>query len=673
MREKKRKKPSAPRGYPKLERVLHGCINIALTQPDPIFRTCDARLHDPSKREESALLQVFTNHTLAAHWLFRDVGQRKPRQMFTSFKRGRSTKFHTPGIKVYLEQRYKTIIQRRYTLNANVLTGLFGQVAQNVSAWLQNMTDAEKKGKLKLYYESCEHIVGYGRNDGKRLGDLGRRTIYGYAFLTPTKAQCQEALQHLNVLLNRLPEEKDRQEQAENYCMKSGSRRGDKLGGMRLETLKRLKFEVERDLNRMDTIEALRKAAQTYLRYTPDSFPYVGHDGLTRERYNQLFDEHLEALEEFGALPDPHDEASILRNLTEDERDLFYDLQCRYWKVVSQPKYFPLSFSRADGVVQKRDIGLLYDPDKKRYLLLVYVLHGDSRRKRPLIVRGRPYDVNNPDVVLTSSRQPSTAMLFELEMGAWQRDMLDAARQHTDQWKSEGKTSGSIRSGRLHAHYDKRRKQWWFEVQLAVGFKPEYMLQPQHVIGVHINPRDGTYVTIMRLDGTLRDHFRLDEARIAHLLYNRNPEEQAQIDPEKRTAAERNHRTADALVALCEQYQAQLGMENIGYRGNSGPNQMKPQEDSSRTIFWILAYKLPLAHLPKPVDVDDVSPRRDCGYCGRRHDTPQTEQEVFTCPRCYHSEHRAANTAREVARRVLWNITRRKPPKHAPKPSQQAA
>jgi hypothetical protein len=232
------------------------------------------------------------------------------------------------------------------------------------------------------------HNQGYGRNDGKRLGDLGRRTIYGYAFLTPTKAQCEEALQHLNVLLNKLPEEQDRQEQAENYCMKSGSRRGDQLGGMRLETLKRLKFEVERDLNRMDSIEALRKAAQTYLRYTPDSFPYVGHDGLTTARHRQLVDEHLEALEEFGALPDSNDEASILHNLTEDERDLFFDLQRRYWKVVNQPKYFPLSFSRADGVVQKRDIGLLYDPDTRRYLLLVYVLHPDSRHKRPLSVRG---------------------------------------------------------------------------------------------------------------------------------------------------------------------------------------------------------------------------------------------------------------------------------------------
>jgi len=267
-------------------------------------------------------------------------------------------------------------------------------------------------------------------------------------------------------------------------------------------------------------------------------------------------------------------------------------------------------------------------------------------------------------------------MLFELEMGTWQRALLDAARQHADQWKSEGKTSGSIRSGRLHAHDDKRREKWWFEVQLAVGFKPEYMLQPQHVLGVHVKPRDGMYVTILGLDGTLRDHFPLDESRIAHLLYNRNPEEQAQIDPEKRTADERNHRTADALVALCEQYQAQMGMENIAYKHTIGPNQndqIKSQEDNSRTIFGMLNYKLPLAHLPKPVDIDQVSPRRDCGYCGKRHDTPQTEQEVFTCPRCHHSEHRAANTAREVARRVLWNITRRKPPKHAPKPSQQAA
>jgi hypothetical protein len=577
------------------------------------------------------------------------------------------------GIKKVLEDFYKAVIERRYTLNPGVLGGLLQGVAENVTGWLQRMAHAEKKGKLKLYYESCEHIVDYGRNTGARLGDLGRRTIYGYAFLTPTKAQCEEALKHLNVLINKQPEEKDLREQAASYRMTLGSRRGDQLGGMRPETLKRLKFEVERDLNRMDTIEALRKAAQTYLRYTPDSFPYVGHDGLTKKRHQQLRDEHLKALEEFGALPDPNDEESILLNLTEDEHKLFYDLQRRYWKVVNQPKYFPIHFLRADAVVRGRDMGLLYDPDTKRYLLLVYLLHNDSQHKRPLIVRGSPYDVNNPDVVLCSSKKPVTAMLFELEMGQWQRDMLDAARRHTDQWKSEGKTSGSIRSGQLHAHYDERREKWWFEVQLAVGFKPEYVLEPQHVVGVHVDPREGMYVTILGLDGTLCDHFRLDEARIAHLLCNRKPDEQAQIEPQKRTANERNHRTAGALVAICEQYQAQLGMENIGYRGNSAPNQVKPQEDNSRTIFRMLAYKLPLAHLPKPVDVGDVSPRRDCGYCGRRHDTPQTEQQTFACSACNHSEHRDTNTAREVARRVLWTITRRKPPKHTSKPSKKAA
>jgi hypothetical protein len=60
------------------------------------------------------------------------------------------------------------------------------------------MTDAEKKGNLQQFSETSDHIVGYGRNAGKRLGDLGRRTIYGYAFLTPTKAQCEEALEHLS-------------------------------------------------------------------------------------------------------------------------------------------------------------------------------------------------------------------------------------------------------------------------------------------------------------------------------------------------------------------------------------------------------------------------------------------------------------------------------------------
>ncbi|MFP4437332.1 MAG: hypothetical protein ACLFVO_08800 [Chloroflexaceae bacterium] len=112
MRKKKRAKSPAPRGYPNQEQVQHGGSMIAMMSPDPVYLTCDARLHNPSKREATAIVQVFKNHTLAAHWLFRDVGERKPRQRFLPFKRGRSTKFYTPGIKRVLEDGYKTVIQR---------------------------------------------------------------------------------------------------------------------------------------------------------------------------------------------------------------------------------------------------------------------------------------------------------------------------------------------------------------------------------------------------------------------------------------------------------------------------------------------------------------------------------------------------------------------------------
>ena len=101
--------------------------------------------------------------------------------------------------------------------------------------------------------------------------------------------------------------------------------------------------------------------------------------------------------------------------------------------------------------------------------------------------------------------------------------------------------------------------------------------------------------------------------------------------------------------------------ENISYRRNQpGPNQATIREDSSRAVVELLRYKLALANLPDVYDVKGVAPKRDCGRCGARHVEGQNQTAMFTCVTCGHSEERHLNTAREVARRVLWLLAQKK-------------
>ncbi len=85
-----------------------------------------------------------------------------------------------------------------------------------------------------------------------------------------------------------------------------------------------------------------------------------------------------------------------------------------------------------------------------------------------------------------------------------------------------------------------------------VGFKPTHIRQLEHVVGVHVGPFEGMFASVLVLDGTELCQVHLDKYTIAAtLLGNQNLAQQAQVKPQQRTAKERQHRLADALVTIC--------------------------------------------------------------------------------------------------------------------------
>jgi hypothetical protein len=656
------KKPERPLGYPSLDEVSRGCVSIAQTQPVPVYLTCTAQLHNPSQRKMAALLQVLKINTLAGMWMLRDIEQHKPEQRFALYRKQKSTRYLTDGIDGAIDKAYRSRLRPRYTLNTYIFNGLCTTVASMTSSYLQKMAEAREKGLLQQYEQSGAYVVKIGKHKGQALRTLGRRTLFGYAFLTPKREQCEEALRHMTLLLSGESDDGD-WKQAAKYRMSFGRRRNRELGSMRTDTLRRLKLLVERELDRAEEMDELRKAAQACLRFTPPGFPRIRSDGLSPERQRDLHWEYIEALEDFAEFPDTGGEELLFRNLTEDERQLFRELQRRAYAATNQPNYVPLRWNRADGCVRHRECALVYDPVRRQYLFLAYLLADTSRHKRTLAVHSDLYDVNNPTVALTKGRRPSAAMLFELEFDIHQQQILDQARQEAMRWKDTPETSsGCVRSATLQAHYSEDRRAWWFDVRLSLGFKPTHVERAEHVVGVHVDPLKGVFVSVLGLDGAEITQFHLDEHTIATLLENRDTAQQARLKPQQRTAKERQHRIADALVAICRHYQAQLGVENISYRrSDPGFDQLAVREGSFRTIVALLRYKLALANLPDVFDIKGIAPRRDCGKCGTRHAAGKKQNSMFICAVCGHCEDRHANTAREVARRVLWMLAHKNP------------
>jgi hypothetical protein len=119
-------------------------------------------------------------------------------------------------------------------------------------------------------------------------------------------------------------------------------------------------------------------------------------DGLSLARKRELHEAHLEVLDSFGALPALDDEEGLQRNLTAQERKLFWQLQQRAYADTEAATYVPLRWQRADGCVRQRECAMVYDPKRRRYLFLAYILPEDSRHRHVLKVNNTLIDVDNP-------------------------------------------------------------------------------------------------------------------------------------------------------------------------------------------------------------------------------------------------------------------------------------
>ncbi len=244
-------------------------------------------------------------------WMLRDIEQHKPEQRFAPYRKQKSTRYLTDGIDGAIDKAYRSRLRSRYTLNTYIFSGLCTTVASMTSSYLQKIAEAREKGLIHQYEQSGAYVVPLWKHKGQALGTLGRKTVFGYAFRTPKREQCEEALRHITLLLSK----KATTASGSRPCginMSFGPRPNRELESMRHDSLRRLKLLVQRDLDRAEEIDELRKAAQARLRFTPPRFPRIRRsDGLSPERQRDLQHEYIEALEDYAGLPDIGDEELV--------------------------------------------------------------------------------------------------------------------------------------------------------------------------------------------------------------------------------------------------------------------------------------------------------------------------------------------------------------------------
>ena len=672
-------------GYPAYDLVLQGIAQQVLKNSEEVvYQACQARLHNLSRRRTQALLQTFRNLTLAANWVLNEVEKRHTYRYFPQCRKKYSTHYDTQKIARTLAASYKRRVDSKFTLSSSITSGLWHYLARMLSSWLQQVAEGRKKGYYVRYHNAASHVIKLGRHTGKTIGEVGRNQVKGYLAL-PTRGQCEQALYYINILLNEFPEDEVLQKEAKDYKLPITEYEGVELGKRQLVTLKKIKMLVERDLERMEYIDELKATTTIFLSWSPPGFPTIKRDGISTSRQQALAIEHVQALEAYGA--------DVEFPLAETEHHRFRRLQQAAYADTAPPFYIPILWPRADAILRHREMGIGYDSENNRYELLAYFLAEESRYKTKLklpriaIDDGTQHepastdkysirtivDTNNPSIILKETKRSIQAMRFSLDYGYHHGKLLDRARQESAEWKQQfiarrakrntekwgtktDSTAGCVRSGSLHAYFNKHTHQWWFQLYVSVGTRSTHVKSPDHVIGVHVDQKHGLTATVLTLRGKWIASYHLNETTIAQILGNKPSE--GDKDPAIRAATEYHHRLAESICRLANRYCAYVGIENIDYmRTLAGKSPVVGRNGSEciRTVKTLLVYKLRLCGLPQSFEIWGVAPKRDCSLCGYRHGSSTVKDNQFICQYCGGHIQKQRNASQEVARRLLWD------------------
>ena len=360
-------------GYPPLtdvEAALMQRIERTIKQNLPVYRAVSAKLHNIGQRKTAALLQVFGIATKIAIFVLKDLKEHQPQELFAASRKDKSFSFDSDKIATIIRNRYHAQISKQFTINSSVLNGLYHTIAAMIAAWLHRITEAEEKGLLAEHAEAARFEVPFGKHKDKCLGELGRDVWFGYAFLQPSLAANEELAKHLRVLINKLPEDVDRVEEAEQYRIPSAKRKSVLFGTMRPTTLNRLLRLTELNIARTEINEQLRIYAQRLLTFTPPSFPQIKQTPLNSHERTASMQRYFSALESYGRWVEEidHSDEQGKSPLAITERTLFVQLQKQAFEVTQPAHFIELNWQRADFATHSRDCSLLYDPAKQRYL-----------------------------------------------------------------------------------------------------------------------------------------------------------------------------------------------------------------------------------------------------------------------------------------------------------------
>jgi putative transposase len=201
-------------------------------------------------------------------------------------------------------------------------------------------------------------------------------------------------------------------------------------------------------------------------------------------------------------------------------------------------------------------------------------------------------------------------------------------------------------------------------------------VQPTRRLGVDRGIYNLASLSIIEEDGGVSHNENIDGMTLRHVQRHHERQQKKTQSRGKRyrstsrraMADEAVHTTANQIVEIARQHDAQVVLENLRNLTNRGGKRKRSNfnrvlnRSQYQKLQKILDYKLAVAGLPKPVTVSAAYTSQTCPMCGHqsRENRPKKPDgdgfimDKFLCQECGYKDDADLNAARVIAMKRAW-------------------
>jgi len=272
-------------------------------------------------------------------------------------------------------------------------------------------------------------------------------------------------------------------------------------------------------------------------------------------------------------------------------------------------KVRPIFFCRYDI---KRDYCLLYNPDKGRYYLKLYLMNNKMARinQNVFAAESKLQYVHQSGLKLENEESKKRYIIVPLSFGSWQEEYLNECLKNPQMLKT--------------ARLIERKGEYFITINLKLPQNEK--IKTDTWIGISRGIGKPLYYTVTDQMGQLKEAgaIRLKKSDVVN---NGNMEQEI-------------YRAANQIVDKALTYNSQVILENIKLqRGGWAYGDYKNYKPMLNKMLYnsldkILTYKLENKGLPKPIRVSPSGILFTCPQCGKNTKRNRVSKDMFLCVSC---------------------------------------